>query len=137
MYRRDAQWAANTIRLRLARAESPAQAVEWWIDEIFKMTGDLRRAERVAVLGSIAARLDAASTDSMEARNLLVDPLEQAVRQGIDDGEFHVGDPASAADLVSAVAMHAAGIRRSPSPVDHHCDEVARFCLAALRQSRD
>ena len=111
MYRRDAEWAAERLNKRLADVTSPVEAVTWWIDEIFGLVRNARRAERVAVLGSITG----SRTDGAEVV------------------EFTIGDPISAADLVAAVGLHAAGLAvpyRNPDV--HDQATTTAFCLAAL-----
>jgi AcrR family transcriptional regulator len=133
MFRRDAQWAANKIALRLARAASPAQAVEWWIEEIFRMVGDTRRAERVAVLGTITSTTEGATKESAEARAMLIAPLADAIASGGTDGSFRVDDPASTAELLGATVLYAAGLSGVQTQRLHDVEEVSRLCLAALR----
>jgi hypothetical protein len=133
MFRRDAQWAANKIALRLTRAGSPAQAVEWWVEEVFRMVGDTRRAERVAVLGTITSTTEGATQESAEARALLVNPLAEAIAAGSDDGSFSVDDAASTAELLGATVLYAAGLSGIQTQRLHDADELSRLCLAALR----
>ncbi len=133
MFRRDAQWAANKITLRLARAASPAQAVEWWIEEIFRMVGDVRRAERVAVLGTITSTTEGATKESAEARALLIAPLVEAIAHGGTDGSFRVDDATGTAELLGAMVLYAAGLSGVQTQQPHAVDEVTRLCLAALR----
>jgi AcrR family transcriptional regulator len=133
MFRRDAAWAATKMNQRLARASSPEQAVKMWIDEIFKIMGDSKRAERVAVLGSITADLGGDRIRSSDARGLLLAPLTEAIVAGVNAGSFSVSDPVAAADLVASTAMQAARLNQVPSEIEHDVSEVARFCLGGLK----
>ena len=134
MYLRDARWVAARLTERLADATTPIDAVERWIDEIYGFTGDARRAERVSVLGSIVgSRADGAESVAVESRRMLTKPLREAIAAGIDAGVFATGDAESAAELVAAATMHAAGLAapyQVGSALDLHSTTV--FCLRAL-----
>lgn len=134
MYRRDAELAAARIRDRLGDAASPDGAVAAWIDEIFAIVRVARRAERMAVLGSIArTSAEGAEVEVRHARELLVEPLAAAIQQGQATNRFRPGDTAADADLVAAVAMHAAGLTPlSAATTRHDQATVTAFCLAAL-----
>lgn len=134
MYRRDSESVARRLQRRVVDATSPAEAVELWIGEIFSFVRDARRAERVAVLGSIAgSRADGAEREAAHARRLLVAPLRTAIERGIEGRSFVAADAASVADLVAAVVLHAAGLV-APSNLTAAHDEAAvrMFCLRAL-----
>lgn len=137
MYRRDSESVARRLQRRVADATSPAHAVELWIGEIFSFVRIARRAERVAVLSSIAAnRANGAEGEAARARRLLVAPLRIAIERGIDARSFLPDGDAGAgalADLVAAVALHAAGLV-APSNVTAAHEEagVRTFCLRAL-----
>ena len=134
MYRRDAEWVASRLEDRLAQATSATQAVELWVDEIFSFVRVPRRAERVAVLGSImGSQTEGVAVEAVHARRLLVEPLRGAIARGIEDGSFTSTDPAADADLVAAVVMHAAGIAvPDRGTADHDQGSVVAFCLRAL-----
>jgi AcrR family transcriptional regulator len=139
MYLRDAEWAATRLAKRLDGASSPTQAIELWIDEIFAFRSNARRAERVAVLGSIAgARAEGAEDVAVLARKLLTESLGVAIAAGAATGVFRldvVGGPDVATELVAAVTMHAAGL----GPGIGQLDRVATtaFCLRALGSTLD
>lgn len=134
MYRRDAQWAAERLTERLTRSTTPVDAVRCWIDELFSFVGDPRRAERVAVLGSITVGGPAGvEAVAVEGRQMLIEPLCSAISEGITSGVFAVERPDTAAELVSAAVMHAAGLAAPYGGVAPH-DQVTTttFCLRAL-----
>jgi AcrR family transcriptional regulator len=136
MYLRDARWVAARLSKRLAGATSPRQAVEWWIDELFGFTRDARRAERVAVLGSILGRaVDGVESVAVLSRALLNESLQAAIAAGIEAGSFAGPDPAAATELVAAATMHAAGLV-PPYQRRQWVDQsiTTAFCLAALRK---
>jgi AcrR family transcriptional regulator len=135
MYLRDAEWAAARLAKRLAAATSPTRAVEVWVDEIFAFRGNARRAERVAVLGSISAvRASGAEQVAATSRKLLTESLAVAIEAGVVDGSFRLDATVSvelASELVGAAAMYAAGLA---TPGHERLDRVATtaFCLRAL-----
>ena len=131
MYSRDGQWAAERLTKRLTDAESPRQAVVWWIDEIFAFTRSPSRAERVSVLGSITG-VSAEGTDDVAAkgRELLIDPLRRAIEAGIAGGWFAAADPTVASELVAAAVLHAAGLALPRRHIDQL--RTTTFCLRAL-----
>jgi AcrR family transcriptional regulator len=137
MYLRDAEWAAERLVTRLADAATPAEAVTWWIDEIFGFTRTARRAERVSVLGSITVT-PAGGVDetAQRARTLLTAPLRQAIETGLAAGDFKADDVDTATELVAAAAMYAAGL--TPPRLGTAIDQAAStaFCLRALGLNR-
>jgi AcrR family transcriptional regulator len=138
MYLRDARWVAGRLTKRLADTTTPTDAVEQWIDEIFAFRRDARRAERVTVLGSIvASRAEGVESAALEARLLLIGSLREAIEAGVANGTFTTDDAAAAAELVAAVAMHAAGLavpHRAGATLDQRI--TTEFCLAALGRHR-
>lgn len=134
MYLRDAEWASARLGKRLADAADPADAVRRWVDEIFGFRRNARRAERVAVLGSIAgSRADGVELVATRARQMLTESLCAAIVDGIADGSFVADSPELASDLVAAAVLHAAGLS-SPGAVVSSAQQAATtaFCLRAL-----
>ncbi len=135
MYLRDGHWAAERLIKRLTDAESPRQAVVWWIDEIFGFTRSPKRAERVSVLGSITGvSVEGTEDVAAKGRELLVDPLRRAVEAGCADGSFTVSDPAAASELVAAAVLHSAGLALPRRRIDQ--SQTTMFCLRALGADR-
>lgn len=134
MYRRDAQWAARRLHARLDLAGAPVDAVVAWIDEIFSFTRVAKRAERVAVLGSLAVgQTGVAEAEAAHARALLVAPLRAAIDDGIADGSFTTPDAVGDADLVAAAVLHAAGLALpNRGTTTHDQPGVTAFALRAL-----
>jgi AcrR family transcriptional regulator len=140
MYLRDAEWAAARLAKRLEDATSPAHAVELWIDEIFAFRGNARRAERVAVLGSIAGvRAEGAEDVVVLARKLLTESLGVAIASGAATGVLRLdglGSQDIATELVAAATMHAAGLA-TPGIVQLDRVATTSFCLRALGSTLD
>jgi AcrR family transcriptional regulator len=131
MYLRDGQWAAERLTKRLADASSPREAVEWWIDEIFSFTRSPRRAERVALLGSIVGvRAEGSDAVTARAREVLIESLHGAIEAGVADGSFTTSDTVTAADLVAVAALHAAGLAVPHRRLDQ--TQTVEFCMRAL-----
>ncbi len=134
MYRRDSEWATRRLTKRLADAADPRQAVEFWIDEIFSFVRVAARAERVAVLGSIlSARAEGIAEEAARGRAILVTPLRDAIEAGRDAGVFSCENPATEADLIAALVIHAVGLASPPvATASHDQAAVERFVFRAL-----
>lgn len=133
MFRRDAEWAAERLTKRLADAPTPRDAVVAWVDELFSFVRNPRRAERVAVLGSLIGTADpAVRHETATARRLLMTPLQRAIEAGAADGSFEVGDVAATAVFLTAAVFDASGLSRtvSDSPLDP--TTTTSICLRAL-----
>ena len=134
MYLRDAEWASARLAKRLADADDPPDAVRRWVDEVFAFRRNARRAERVAVLGSIAgSRAEGAELVAARSREMLTESLRSAIADGAGDGSFTVDSADLAADLVAAAVLHAAGLA-TPGSVTSAAEQQATtaFCLRAL-----
>jgi AcrR family transcriptional regulator len=106
LYRRDAERAAERLTARVDRSSSGAMGLREWIDEVLSFGYDPRKRERVAVMGSQAARraagYEAAQEESLE---LTILPLVCAVRRGNEDGTLHSQDPVEDARIVYSLAF--------------------------------
>ena len=103
---------------------------------MFGFTRDARRAERVAVLGSIlGGAVDGVESVAVQSRALLNESLEAAIAAGVASGAFADTDPAAATELVAAATMHAAGLV-PPYQRRQWVDQPATtaFCIAALQK---
>ena len=135
MYRRNAQGAAERLAARVARASSPRDGLEAWIDSYLGFTYDAPKAERVAVLGSWGARqVEGYQVVEREAFDLLIAPLVEVLERGLDSGAFPLARPHRDALTINAIVhdmMHAAsGARRLPR--EEALEHCLRFCLPAL-----
>lgn len=134
MYRRDAEWAARHIASAVDQADSGAEAVRVWIDEIFHMVRDPRRAERVSVVGSLLeVGAEGMEAEFLRANEMLVEPFQRAIDAGATAGVFRVGDSQRAANLLAGMVTQAAGLRPAQRSTIHHDQaEVALYVLRAL-----
>ena len=141
MYREDARRAAERISERVQRSSSSEQGLREWIDEVLSFGYDTRKSERVAVLGSQAARR-ATGYDraQQEASDLLVAPLVEVLARGKADGSFPAADPEH--DARTIYSMTFALVERKMAGASslsqaRASGHVLRFCLPALCRQSD
>lgn len=133
LYRRDAEYAAARLRDRVEAAASPLVAVDAWIDEIYLFRRSRRRAERVAVMRSVAARqADGAQLEAEHGLRQLVWSLHASIAAGIESGLFAPGNAMVIADLVAAAVVRAVGLSETASRPSAPQDEVVAFVHRAL-----
>ena len=133
MYLHDAHRMHARVTARLAVTASPGDAVIAWIDEIYAMARNPRRAERVAMLGHIPIDdTDVMRAVAAEGIDLLHAPLRAALRAGIETGAFTTSAPDAAAELIAAATLHAVDL--TPPTRGTVIDQAitTAFCLAAL-----
>jgi AcrR family transcriptional regulator len=133
LYRRDAEYAGRRVDARLQRAADPAAAVEAWIDEIYSFTRSPRRAERVAVLGSIPAlHADGIEAEVAYARTLLVNPLQRAIEEGVAAGVFAPAKSSAVADLLAVAVLHGSGVQSLSAAQRVDQRDTTALCRRAL-----
>jgi len=134
MFMRDAESVASRLERRLSDSTGALQGLSNWIDEIFSFLRNGRRAERVAILGSIIGfRSETIEPTISAGRDLLVVSLRAVIIDGIADGTFADTDPDTAAELVAAAVMHAAGISNGGrARAQRDQQQTLEFVLRAL-----
>jgi len=136
LYRRDAVAATTRLLDRVGKADSPADALEAWIDEILSFRFDRRKAERVALLGAASARrAEGYAEESARSAGMLSAPLIELLERGRRDGSFPTAEPRQHAEMIRAIVFDFAGLNSSgskPVPRDAATRDVLRFCLRAL-----
>jgi AcrR family transcriptional regulator len=136
LYRRDADAAAERLRVRVSKAATPADALEGWIAEILSFRFDRRKAERVALLGAPSARrADGYASEAIRSAKLLAAPLLELLEAGRRDGSFPAAEPGRDAEFISAIVFDVAGLTsfgRRPLGRSTATREVLNFCLRAL-----
>jgi AcrR family transcriptional regulator len=136
LYRRDAVAATTRLLDRVGKADTPADALEAWIDEILSFRFDRRKAERVALLGAASARrAEGYAAESVRSAGMLSAPLVELLERGLDDGSFPAAEPRQHAEMIRAIVFDLAGLNsagRGPVPRDTSTPDVLRFCLRAL-----
>jgi TetR/AcrR family transcriptional regulator len=123
------------VRAAVARAAGPAAKVGAWIDEIVQAAGDPRRAARARLFTSQPAVLRRFPGEVAAAARLVLEPLEDAIRDGRSIGELPRGDPDRDPRLVlqlAGAAMSHALARGGERSVDDVAAEVTDFVLRAL-----
>jgi AcrR family transcriptional regulator len=127
--------AATRIRAALARADGPDAKVAAWIDEIVQAAGDPKRSARARLFTSQPAVLRRYPDELSSAARLILDPLEDAIREGRTTGVLPWGDPERDPLLVHHLAGAAMAYALADSagrPVDEVAAEVTGFVLRAL-----
>jgi AcrR family transcriptional regulator len=126
------------VRAAVARAAGPAARVAAWIDEIVQAAGDPRRAARARLFTSQPAVLRRFPDEVTAAAQLVLQPLEDVIREGRSTGELPRGDPDRDPHLVlqlAGAAMSHALARGGEESVDDVAAEVTDFVLRALGAS--
>jgi AcrR family transcriptional regulator len=133
LYQQNAEQAGHRLSARVATSSSPLHAVESWVEEMFSLAYDPRKARRVAIFDAPSARR-AAGYDEAQRRGikLLTDPLVEALERGRADGSFPLTSPALDARSISALVWDV--IRWSPRrmPRAEAIAHVLRFSLPGL-----
>jgi AcrR family transcriptional regulator len=136
MYRRNAEAAAERLAVRSGRPGPPAARLEAWIEEILSFRYDRRKAERMALLGSPGVRRAAGYLDEeRNARALLVGPLVEVLRAGLEEAAFTTVDPVRDAFTVLAIVFDALEWVGRTDPRPSAADALAhclRFVMGGL-----
>jgi AcrR family transcriptional regulator len=139
VYRREADAAAKRLRAKVAAAGSPRASLEAWIDEILSFGYHRAKAAGVAGLGSPAAmRAQGYVKEARRAANLLVEPLEELLSEGVADGSFPLADPPADAPFIQSVVWAVAGLNQTRARAasrDQAVRQVRSFCERALGAS--
>ena len=134
MFDRDAALVGARLRDAVGTAASAREALDAWLDEYLDLFSNPRRADRVQLLSSEAARRAVGYHDALQRMmTLLVEPLAEALARGRDDGTLRSTDPDFDARSVHAVVevvgqRLVAGWITSKAARAH----VEKFCWPAL-----
>jgi AcrR family transcriptional regulator len=123
------------IRTVLALAEGPDAKVVAWIDEIVQGAGDPKRAARARLFTAQPAVLRRFPDELATAARLILEPLEEAIREGRSTGVFRLGDPQRDPMLVhhlAGAAMSHALVDQAGGSVGEVAAAVSGFVLRAL-----
>jgi AcrR family transcriptional regulator len=136
LYRDNAEAASRRLAEKVSQAGSPAEQLQVWIEETLSLGYDRRRASRVRVLGSDAARRAIGYADESErAASALAAPLRDALTAGKASGAFPACEPADDAVTIRVIVwrlMFEALDGKPTMNADAARDHVMRFCLPAL-----
>jgi AcrR family transcriptional regulator len=123
------------VRAAMARADGPAEQVAAWIDEIVQAAGDPKRAARARLFTSVPGVLRRFPDEVGEAARLVLEPLEDAIRDGRETGVFPWGEATVDPELIHRLAggaMSHALADSAERPAHQVAADVTRFVLRAL-----
>jgi TetR/AcrR family transcriptional regulator len=131
--------SGGRVRSAVAGASGPAGKVAAWIAEIVQAAGDPRRAARARLFTSHPAVLRRFPDEVAAAARLVLQPLEEAIREGRSTGALPIGDPDRDPHLIlqlAGTAMSEALASSHDHSVDAVAAEVTDFVLRALGSER-
>ena len=134
MFDRDADAVAARLRDAVGAATSALEALEAWLDEYLDLFANPRRAGRVRLMSSEAARRAVGYHDAMQRMMTLhVEPLAEVLARGRDDGTLRSTDPDFDARSVLAV-VEVVGQRLVAGWITSNAAraQVRKFCWPAL-----
>ena len=135
LYEADAQKTGTRLGEKVAAAVGSRAGLEAWVDEVLSLAYDTRRAQRVSVMSSEAARRSVTEATQRNSRELMVAPLLAILEAGKRDGTFPRADPANDAGtihrLVFGLVMEAV-VDKPRLDREAARAHVLRFCLSAL-----
>jgi len=136
LYRDNAEAAANRLAEKVADAGTPPEQLAAWIEETLNLGYDRRRATRVSVLASGAARRTAGyAEEHAQVIAALSAPLLSVLEAGKASGEFPTCDPPADAATIHAITWRlvAEAVGGTPSMDEQDArDHVLRFCIPAV-----
>jgi AcrR family transcriptional regulator len=136
LYRENATATAARLRERVGAARTPTAQLAAWIDETLSLGYDRRRARRVSVLASDAARRALGyREESARADAALSAPLVEVLVAGAMSGDFLRCDPADDAATILAIVWRLVAASVSGVPVMTEQEaraHVRRFCFGSI-----
>jgi AcrR family transcriptional regulator len=131
--------SARRAHAAVAAADDPPDQVAAWIDEVVQAANTPQRAARARLFTSQPAVVRRFPEQLDAAARLLLEPLEDAIRRGRDEGVFAWAEPQGDAKLIlqlAASAMIDALADRADSAIDDAIARVTDFALRALGSPR-
>jgi AcrR family transcriptional regulator len=131
--------SARRARAAVTAAGDPPGQVAAWIDEVVQAANTPQRAARARLFTSQPAVVRHFPEQLDAAARLLLEPLEDAIRRGRNEGVFPWGQPEGDAKLIlqlAAGAMIDALADRADLAVDDAGTRVTAFALRALGSPR-
>jgi AcrR family transcriptional regulator len=135
LYQGDAERTAARLAEKVGAASSSRAGLEAWVEEVLSLAYDARRAQRVSVMASEAARRSVTEDTQRRAQSMLTAPLLAILEAGVQDGSFPAADPANDALTIHRLAFGlvleavVAGRRLNREEAKAH---VLRFSFGAL-----
>jgi AcrR family transcriptional regulator len=134
MFDRDADAVTARLRAAVGSAASARDALDAWLDEYLDLFANPRRASRVRLMSSQAARSAAGYHDAWQRMiDSQVEPLAAALARGRADATLTSTDPSlDAASILGVVEVVGARLVAGECSVDDARAHVAKFCWPAL-----
>ena len=136
IFRDNAEETSRRLAARVNAAATPVEQLRAWIEEILSLGYDRRRASRVRVLASGAARRTAGyAEERAQANAALCAPLRAVLEAGRASGAFPECVPADDAPTIHAIAWRLVSEALSGAPTmdeESARDHVLRFSLPAV-----
>ncbi|HMC39855.1 MAG TPA: TetR/AcrR family transcriptional regulator [Acidimicrobiales bacterium] len=134
------EYGAVSRRLRRALTDAdpdPAAQVSAWIREMLLAASSPDRAPRARLFSSYHALMAGAPGALLRSNQMIIEPLEAAVRKGEAAGVFVGDDPHSDAQQVARLTAGALNeyLATEDSSIEQLIDAVVRFALRALTGS--
>lgn len=134
MFDRDADAVTARLREAVAAAATARDALDAWLDEYLDLFANPRRASRVRLLSSQAARSAVGYHDAWQRMvDAQAEPLAEALARGSDDGTLTSTDPSlDAACILGVVEVVGTRLVGGGCTLDDARAQVAKFCWPAL-----
>ncbi len=138
MFTENAEVTRQRVVERVEQAGSPLDRVRTWIATVLDLGYDPRHGELARIFASptVTAVLEGSGREIVDR---LIEPLRDALRDGVAAGEFPDCDPDNDAATIHAIAWRLtidAIHERSSLPRDAAVDHVERFALTAIGATR-
>jgi AcrR family transcriptional regulator len=100
------EYARSAVRLRrvVSEADGAPGKVAAWISELVSAADDPRRVPRARLFSSQQPVMRRFPEAVARASRLLLEPLEEAIRDGVETGVFPVADPERDAEIIQRLA---------------------------------
>ena len=134
MFDRDADAVTARLRAAVGTAATARAALDAWLDEYLDLFANPRRASRVRLMSSPAARGAVGYHDAWQRMiDSQVEPLAEALARGSDDGTITSMDPAlDARSILGVVEVVGPRLVAGEWTLEDARAHVARFCWPAL-----
>jgi hypothetical protein len=134
------EYLSTSRRLRRALADAPREPdaqVSAWIGELLGAGADPARLARARLFSSYHPMMGRAPGALVRANQVILEPLEEAIRRGQETRVFHGDDPGGDAQQIARLAGGALNEHLAqggaPTSVDQLIESTVRFALRALR----
>jgi AcrR family transcriptional regulator len=123
------EYARSAVRLRRAvrDAVEPADKVVAWVSELVSAAEDPRRVARTRLFSSQQPVMRRYPQAVANGSRLLLEPLEQAIRQGVETGAFPNAEPERDAEVI----LRLAGATQSDALIDWAGQSVAELIASS------